>query len=448
MKMRRASSKIAWTLAVFTLSCSDPTAVSFSSLRFSVQPAGGVAGQPMAVGIEFVDKNGDRATAVNDDVTIALGVGESVSGARILAARNGVATIDDFIVTIASENHVVSATALGLTVVSLPFAVTAGPVNAERSTVAPSADQSLLSNTPRPIVFTFADEYGNPIPRADLSVTSSLSGATLTPAGGQTTSAGTFQTTYRPPASGSARFSAIVNGQSIALPMPLEVINACTPTAVTLPATMTGTLVREQGCLVGGSPFQFYRFTTATSGGLSINIESPFGAEFEVRADSSVPTVRLVAIDTTITRQWLLPEGAYEFRIGAFAGQGTYTVKATAAPANRGDTLRMLTLPGTYTGQTLAAGDFLNSLDSFTDSFAIFSARPCTITVRSTAFDPYIQLTSQFGILIGFDDNSGGGTDAQITRSSCSSAGGAIRIDIASVISGQTGPYTLIITYN
>jgi hypothetical protein len=110
--------------------------------------------------------------------------------------------------------------------------------------------------------------------------------------------------------------------------------------------------------------------------------------------------------------------------------------------------MRVLALPGTYTGQTLAPGDFVNSIDSFTDSFAIFSTRPCTITVRSTAFDPYINLTSSFATNIGFDDNSGGGTDAQITRTSCSSSGGAIRIDIASVISSQTGPYTLIITYN
>jgi hypothetical protein len=448
MSRHRDLARAAVVVVVLALGCSDATSASFASLRFTEQPVGTVAGQPIGFTVEFVDAAGARATAVNDDVIVAVGSGEAATGARTVVARNGVAVIDDFVVTMAADNHVLSATAGDLSVVSLPFAVTAGVANGARSSVVPSSDESLLANTPRTIVFTFADEYGNPLRRAEVSVASDLSGATLSPAAGKTTDQGTFLTTYRPPVVGSANFSAVVNGRSITFSAPLAILSACTPKQVTIPATMMGTLVREQGCLIAGAPFQFFQFTTATSSGLSLTVDTEFGAEFEVRGDPAIPNVRLVAPDTIVDRQYLLPAGSYELRIGAFASQGRYTMTAATSPANRGDTVRILVAPGTYTGQALAPGDFVNSIDGFTDSYVIHSARPCTITVRSAAFDPFIVLTNTFGISVGFDDNSGGGTDAQITRSSCTSIGGAIRIDLASTDNRGTGPYTLIITYN
>jgi hypothetical protein len=158
--------------------------------------------------------------------------------------------------------------------------------------------------------------------------------------------------------------------------------------------------------------------------------------------------VPLFATDTLVIRQWLLPAGTYEFRIGAATGQGHYSVTATPGPANRGDTIRIIAVPGTYTGQTLGPGDFLNSIGSYSDAYAIYSSRPCTITVRSTEFDPFISLTNSFGITVGSDDNSGGGTDARISRTSCTSNGGAIRVDIAGINPGLTGAYTLTIAYD
>ena len=448
MMNHRDALKGALVIAVLALGCSDATSASFASIRFSEQPAGAVAGEPMGFAIEFVTADGARATGVSDDVVVSLGTGETATGSRTVAVRSGIAELDDFVVTSAADDHVISASARGLTTVSLPFTVVPAEADGAHSMVATLPGESMLSNTPRSIVFTFADEFGNPIPRAEVSVTNDLIGATLNPTGGKTGLDGTFQTTYRTQSSGSAHFAALVNGLSIDLQSPLAVLNACTPSSITLPATMTGSFATEQGCLIAGQPFQFYQFTTASSGGVVMNIESAFGAEFEVRSDPAVPTVRLVAVDTTLSREWLLPAGSYEFRIGAFAGQGPYRVTAAATPANRGATVRILSMPGTFTGQTLDLGDFVNSLDAFTDSYAIYSSRPCTITVRSTAFDPYISLTNQFGISVGFDDNGGGGTDAQITRSSCISNGTAIRIDVSSVISDATGPYTLIVTYN
>lgn len=445
MKISRI--RCAILVAAMSIACNDAASPSFARIRFSQQPGGAVAGEPLTFSIEFLDDDGERATSVNSDVTVVLGDGDDVAGARSVRAENGVATFDDFIVTAAGAHHVLSATSQGLKAISLPFTVTAAAVNAAQSTVAVVPGQTLLSNTPRSIVFTFADEYGNPISRADVTVASDVPGALLNPAGGKTTSEGTFQTNFRPPSTGTAHFSATVNARPIAIAAPLEIINACLPVPVSLPFTLSGTLIREQGCIIGGAPYELFRFTTATGGGVSMDIDAFFLATMNLRDDPAAQNVPLFALQP-VNRQWLLPAGTWEFRIGAEEGQGPYTVSAKGSPANRGDTIRILAVAGTYTGQTLAAGDFINSIDSFTDSFAIYSQRPCTITVRSTAFDPFISLSNSFGIAVGFDDNSGGGTDAQITRSSCTSTGGAIRIDIASGDPGATGPYTLIVTYN
>lgn len=444
MSARRSGVLVLAVLAA--LSCSDDaTSGSIASLRFAIQPGDIIAGQPVTVSVEFTDASGHRVST-SDEVTIAT-TASGVDG-RTFSARSGVAFATDYVVKQASDNQVLVATARGLRVVSLPFRVSASAADGAMSAVATNASESLLSNTAREVVFTFADRYGNRIPRAEVSVSSDVNGATFTPTGGKTGVDGTFRTSFRPPAIGTARFTATVNGLPISIAQPLTIGDACASSAAVVPGLISGRIVRGQGCTVGAIPMQFYQFTTITSGGFSMNFRPTFLMSAELRANPLEGNVPLVISDTSVIRQFLLPAGTYQLRIGAFSDDGPYTVTTTTTPANRGDTIRILALPGTYTGQTLAQGDFLNSVDGYTDAYAIFSTRPCTITARSTSFDTYLSLTNSFGLPVGVDDNSGGGTDAQITRTSCTSNGGAIRIDVTTAFSGQGGPYTLIIAFN
>jgi hypothetical protein len=117
-------------------------------------------------------------------------------------------------------------------------------------------------------------------------------------------------------------------------------------------------------------------------------------------------------------------------------------------PANTGQVLRLLATAGTYTGQALATTDVYDGF-VYSDYFLAYSTRPCTITVRSTAFDAFLLLgNATFGGLVAFDDNSGGGTDAQISRPSCTASGGPVIIGVTSLYEASLGPYTVTVTFD
>jgi len=101
---------------------------------------------------------------------------------------------------------------------------------------------------------------------------------------------------------------------------------------------------------------------------------------------------------------------------------------------------------GTYTGQSLTNSDLFDGI-WYTDLFFFADPRPCTITLNSTAFDAFLIIANAItGDPVSVDNNSGGGTDARVVRTSCLSIGQPIVINVTSVFEREVGPYTLTVT--
>jgi hypothetical protein len=102
----------------------------------------------------------------------------------------------------------------------------------------------------------------------------------------------------------------------------------------------------------------------------------------------------------------------------------------------------VLGLGANATTGTLQAGDGLDIDGAYLDrySLAIRSGATVRITMRTAAFDSFLWLKASGGATIDFDDDGGGGLDAQITETL---ARGCYLVEATSLGAGHTGNYTL-----
>lgn len=440
-----------WTLGAITAvviafapaSCGkDATGPAAFRIRFVTQPAGAVAGIAQTVEVELLDDDGTRMTSARDRITLTLTGDPAVRWFANAVA--GVATFDDVIIEATSLSHTLRATLAQLTAVSLPFVVApAGP--SEEHTTIDAGGTEFESNTPFDLTLTVRDAFANGV--ANSSVSLSAPGATFTPASGSTGPDGTFTTSVRAPP-GDLTVTVNVDGANYQLASGLTITDACTPQPMTVPGSVNGMLAAGQGCIADGRATRIYQFSVAAEGGVTFQVSPTFDATYEVRFEPAHPQLAFVTDDPQST-EWLLLPGTYQFRVGASSGSGTYSVTTTTGPGNTGQIARVLARAGTYTGQSLATDDLYDGT-WYSDVFLIGDIRPCTITVRSTAFDAYLQLFDVFtGSLIWSTDDGGGGTDAGVVRNSCLTIPSQIPIVISpsSAFADEVGPYTLTVTF-
>ena len=98
------------------------------------------------------------------------------------------------------------------------------------------------------------------------------------------------------------------------------------------------------------------------------------------------------------------------------------------------------------TNQALRTSDCGTSY--FSDYFSFGDSHACSITMRSTAFDAYLEVYDGSGNLVASNDDGTGSTDAVITLSECyrgsdSNLLFALTARATSYDAGSTGPYTL-----
>jgi hypothetical protein len=132
---------------------------------------------------------------------------------------------------------------------------------------------------------------------------------------------------------------------------------------------------------------------------------------------------------------------------GGLAGDmaGVLGGSAPSKPASPSGGARTITLGQTVNSELSSADEKLDD-DSFYEAWT-FSGRAgesVTITLRSSAFDAFLQVRDGSGEVINTDDDSGagaGGTDAQLTI--VIPAGGRIVIVANTLGAGETGAYTL-----
>jgi hypothetical protein len=111
----------------------------------------------------------------------------------------------------------------------------------------------------------------------------------------------------------------------------------------------------------------------------------------------------------------------------------------------------VLIAAGVYEGQTLAAGDNTTAFGdgSFSDFYYLFSTRPCTITLRSPAFDAYLGIVnpSTQAVVFESDDIDESTTVARVSLSECHLAGLPLLI-VANHWPGPGGAYTLTVEFD
>jgi hypothetical protein len=107
------------------------------------------------------------------------------------------------------------------------------------------------------------------------------------------------------------------------------------------------------------------------------------------------------------------------------------------------NTIRAYSIGQTVSGSLGSASCRLQSDGSFIDMYemTVSSQRTVTITMRSNAVDSYLIVWNRSsGAVVAFDDDSGGGLDAQLTHTF---PAGTYIIGANTFDAGETGPYTL-----
>jgi hypothetical protein len=153
------------------------------------------------------------------------------------------------------------------------------------------------------------------------------------------------------------------------------------------------------------------------------------------------------------TGEWLLPPGSYQVRVGAASGTGSFTLMSASGAGNTGNVVRFLTVSGTF-AQSLGPGDFtfpqIFGDNSFWDVFRVHSPRPCVISAKKTGasdLDLLLVVSNQNGDLLQLDDDSGGGTDPQVSLAQCQTSSGPVTVMVNHYLESGTGPYTLTVTF-
>ena len=238
---------------------------------------------------------------------------------------------------------------------------------------------------------------------------------------------------------------------------------ACSAIPMTFPGSVTGTL-GASSCRQGTQPTALYSFTVGSSQGVHFTL-TPTGFSPLLAVTQSPPQQWIYYSNTSgtpIDQLWLLPPGSYLARGASIAGTGSFTLSGTsdagllttgtaggtaASAAGSCRAYANLLVSMTVTGQTLSSTDCYNPDSSYYDAYRIYSSSACTITMRSTAFDSYLEAFDlSTGAFVRSDDDSGGGTDAKLTLTACNSAGNVLEIRANSFNPRVSGAYSLIVS--
>jgi hypothetical protein len=444
----RLASAIAVTL-LLTACGSDATDPpnAATGMRFSVQPASTTAGQPFSVSVELVDPRGNRLASASDSVTIAAEDQTPLTGTTVAVASGGVATFSNVVITRANPGVSLIAASRTLAAVSDIFGVGPALPSAQTSSLGPASTPLTIGVT-RNVTLTFTDPFGNRISGQPISVTSNLTGVTLAPSSGTTTSAGAFSFAVKGTIEGSLVITASVAGVQIPFP-PLVIQPPCTPFPLTLPGSASGELPTET-CIVAGTSGFIYSFTMLEPGAAIFSLTSGFQSALQVTKDHATDDLVLRG-GTSQSGEWLLPAGAFQVRVGTISGSGDFTLAASTGPGDQGQVIRNILVGGAY-AQSLGTGDSrfpeIFGDESFWDIFRVESDAPCTISARGTGAPPLdllLVIADSVGDPLVADDNSGGGNDPQVSLDSCQINGGPVRIMVNHYLDVPSGPYTLTV---
>lgn len=231
----------------------------------------------------------------------------------------------------------------------------------------------------------------------------------------------------------------------------------CNPVALAFPGTVNGN-VSAAGCVVNGLPAAIYRFTATGQGGSTFSATATFPVQISVMSDppgSNIVFTGPAATPNSASFEWLLPPTSFQFKVASrTAGTGgTFSLTGSVTSGNSpscpvsGTIIRAFVVGGTYSGQSLGAGDCTANDGSYEDGYYIYSTKPCTITMTPTGFDAFLAIyDASTGNNLTFSDNLGIGGAETVQLPACSNGGNALLIIANTFNAGETGTYVLAIT--
>jgi hypothetical protein len=246
-----------------------------------------------------------------------------------------------------------------------------------------------------------------------------------------------------------------VTGLNDAVSSPFDIgpVTSCGATALTLPVTRSGSL-SAASCLVSGRQTDVYSFSILSQTGVRVTPQtSGFTPVVNIGSTTSVP-VGFYWTTLPGSGKWILPPGSYSAGFGNWFGGvgGTYTMTIVpeSESVSRCEPAFLITVNST-TKQNLAPGDCRDGLWYY-DEFWMYSKNPCTVTLRATGFDAYLEAYDSDGNLLDSDDDSGGGTDARLSFAQCSTQHatrdgfGGVTFRATSYTAGDVGPYSISVS--
>jgi hypothetical protein len=232
-----------------------------------------------------------------------------------------------------------------------------------------------------------------------------------------------------------------------------SVTDPCGVTTISFPGVTTGAL-QTGGCTTpAGFPAVIYRFTASPSNSNKFAVSSSFTTPaIEVMTDPPTTTGNVVWTGTGATdvdMEWLLPAGTYRVRVSTRTGPGSFTLTGSTTPFNTAACVDRSLVVATQITQTLAATDCARTDDgTYYDVFALYSTRPCTITMTAPAMRSFLLvydgLTDE--LVTGDDGDAVGGTASVSLPSGCQNNSRPILIH-ANTYDIQTGTYTLNVAF-
>ena len=258
---------------------------------------------------------------------------------------------------------------------------------------------------------------------------------------------------YRTFAAGTYRIEATsyASGSTGAYTLALNTVNVTvTPITVgTAATTVNGTLSASSGSSVGcaGCYASSYGFTLSSAQTVQIDLTSTaFDTYLRVLDSNGV----VVAADDDSG------DGSNSLIRRSFAA-GTYRIEASSYNTGAAGAFTLVVQVVSVTVTQIAVGQTVNGTLSATSGrsagcagcyadlyqFTVSSAQQLIVSLNSTAFDAYLRVLDAGGATVATDDDSGGGTNARISRTF---AAGTYRVEATSYSSAKAGAYTLSVT--
>ncbi|HEU0012622.1 MAG TPA: Ig-like domain-containing protein [Longimicrobium sp.] len=418
----------------------------------------GVVGSVLAdsLTVRAQDAHGNPIAGIPVAWAVTQG-GGSVSQPVVLSSpQQGFARVR---VTLGTQpgTHTVTASAPGLGVVT--FIATANPGPAAAITRHAGDAQTALAGTelPVPPAVRLTDAHGNPVEGAAVAFAVGAGGGTVTGGSAVSDEDGIARpAAWTLGAPGPQTLTATVAG----LPPVTFTAFATDPcavlTAFSLDTEVFGSLTTTDCVTASGAYMDGYLLHLPAQTAVEVSIGDGGGLHAAVEVRSASRRIELFGAAGTggeARRRFILPAGPYPLNATTFtAGQtGSYVLgvsDASAAGIRCGDGTIVVPrvvvqdefLPG---GECASATVRIGAGNQVEEYFVdVLAGQTLTVTLASSAFDPYLVLVADDGTVVAQDDNGGGGTTARIAYTSPT----ARRYRVEAVApAGQDGAYTLTV---